>query len=145
MTETIDFEAPVEVGYRFEKVIRLTAEEIADFAEKSGDFNPLHHNEEIARDSRFGGIIACGPHTSSLFMGSCATNLAPGYLVMGMEFHVYFKAPLRPDKEYKLEWTVKEVIPKPKLVGYIATIDGKITDGEDDVVLGNGAGLIVRE
>lgn len=89
MSEGIDFEAPVEVGYKYEKNIRLTVEEIADFAERAGDFNPLHHDEEIAKASRYGGIIACGPHTSSLFMGSCATNLAPGYLMMGMEFHVY--------------------------------------------------------
>ena len=145
MTEKIDFEAPVEVGYKYERTIRLTVDEIAHFAELSGDFNPLHHNEEIARASRFGGIIACGPHTSSLFMGSCATNLAPGYLMMGMEFQVFFKAPLRPDTDYTLEWTVTEVIPKPKLEGYIAKVDGRIARGEENIVTGNGAGLIIRE
>ena len=78
MTDKVEFEPPVEVGFEFEKELNLSAEEISTFAELSGDFNPIHHDAEIAEASRFGGIVACGPHSSSLFMGSCATHLAPG-------------------------------------------------------------------
>ncbi len=145
MTEEIDFEPPVEIGFKFEKPLRLTVEEISTFAELSGDFNPVHHDEEIAKASRFGGIIACGPHSSSLFMGSCATHIAPGYLVMGMEFEVQFLAPLRPDTDLKIHWTMTTVIPKPKLNGYIVVAEGGIVSGEIDIITGKGTGLVIRE
>jgi len=145
MTGEIDFEPPVEPGFKFEKDFKLREEEISAFAELAGDFNPLHHDASIAKASRFGGIIACGPHSSSLFMGSMATNLAPGYLVMGMEFEVLFKAPLRPETDLNIYWTVTDVIPKPKLKGYIVVSEGGITDGENDILLGKGTGLVIRE
>ncbi len=145
MTEEIDFQSPVKTGFTFEKALKLTVEEISIFAELAGDFNPLHHDAEIAKASRFGGIIASGPHSSSLFMASCATHLAPGYLVMGMEFEVQFIAPLRPDIDVTIKWSVTEVIPKPRLEGYIVVIEGGITDGEEDIILGKGTGLVIRE
>ncbi len=52
MSDEVDFESPVEAGFSFEKTIKLTEEEISAFAKLSGDFNPLHHNEEIAKTSR---------------------------------------------------------------------------------------------
>lgn len=145
MTEEIDFESPVDVGFKFAEPLRLSVEQISTFAELSGDFNPLHHDEEIAKASRFGGIIASGPHSSSLFMASYATHLAPGYLVMGMEFGVQFIAPLRQDTGYKIYWTVTEVIPKPKLNGYIVVAEGGITDGEEDIILAKGTVLVIKE
>jgi acyl dehydratase len=35
-------------------------------ARTMGDANPMHHDEAFATPSRFGGLIACGPHISGL-------------------------------------------------------------------------------
>ncbi len=94
MTDKVNFASPVETGFSFEKTITLSKEEITTFARHSGDFNPLHHDEDTAKSSRFGGIIASGPQSSALFMGTIATYLAPGYLVMGMRIEGEFRAPI---------------------------------------------------
>ena len=40
MKNKIDFDSPVEVGFKFEKEIKLKEEEISTFAKLSGDMNP---------------------------------------------------------------------------------------------------------
>ena len=145
MSEEIDFEPPVEPGHSFEKKLRLTAQEISTFAELSGDFNPLHHDAQVAGASRYGGIIASGPHSSSLYMATFASHLAPGYMVMGVEFDVKFIAPLRPDTDFKIYWTVTSVVPKPKLMGYIVHAEGGIADGESNILLGKATALIIKD
>jgi acyl dehydratase len=145
MTNGIGFEMPVETGFKFQKNINLTAEEISEFAGLAGDMNPMHHDERTAKASRFGGIVASGPHSSALFMGSFATDLAPGYLVMGMTIDAQFREPLRPDTDLTLHWTLKAVIPKPRLSGYIVTIEGGIKNGETDILLATATGLLIEE
>ena len=43
----------------------VTREEIISFAEK-WDPRPFHINEELARDSMFGGVIACAAHLMAI-------------------------------------------------------------------------------
>ena len=145
MSDEVDFESPVEVGFSFEKTIKLSEEDISTFAKLSGDLNPLHHNEDIAKASRFGGIIASGPQSSALFMGTIATYLAPGYLVLGMRIEGEFRAPVRPDLELQIRWVAKTVIPKPKLNGYIVANEGGIYHEDQELFWGIGTCLIVKE
>ena len=145
MSNGVCFEPPVEVGFSFERNIKLTVEEISTFAKLCGDLNPMHHDADVARTSRFKGIIASGTHSSSLFMASMATNLAPGYLVMGMSFDVQFVAPVRPETELRIHWVVKTVVLKTRLAGYIVTIEGGITDGDNELLRSKGTSLVIKE
>jgi acyl dehydratase len=145
MSYKVDFPSPVKVGFTFEKTIQLTEEEISTFAKLSGDFNPLHHDEETGKSSRFGSIIASGPQSSALFMGTIATYLAPGYLVMGMRIEGEFRAPIKPDLELQIKWVAKTVIPKPKLNGYIVSCEGGIYHEAQELFWGIGTCLIVKE
>lgn len=70
-----DFEAGTEVEYGNYEV---TKEAIIEFAEK---FDPQHFHidEEAAKKSNFGGLIASGWHTASMFMRmTYSENLGDG-------------------------------------------------------------------
>jgi len=51
-----------EIGAEFETPARTVSEaDIVLYAGLSGDYNPLHINEEYAKQTQFGGRIAHGP------------------------------------------------------------------------------------
>ena len=51
-----------EIGAEFESPARtVTESDIVMYAGLSGDYNPLHINEEYAKQTQFGGRIAHGP------------------------------------------------------------------------------------
>lgn len=50
----------IKVGDTFKKERLVTDELVRAFAEVSGDFNPLHLDEEFAKNTRFGRRIAHG-------------------------------------------------------------------------------------
>ncbi len=73
------------------------------------DFNPLHFNEELARGTRFGGRIAHGFHTASLFSGVLA-ELAPWCVYLQQEME--FTAPVRPGDRVTATGTIEDIDPK---------------------------------
>src|SRR4051812_49827637 len=51
---------PLKIGDSFSRSRTVTDELIRQFAELSGDFNPIHLDEEFAKTTRFGKRIAHG-------------------------------------------------------------------------------------
>ena len=132
----------VKVGERITDEARYSKEEIVEFARLAGDFNPLHHDEEFAKATRFGGIIACGPQTASRFLGMTATHFSKRGASLGLEFTLRFAGPVRPGERLEMVWEVGEGTPKPKLNGEIVKIDGRVPDPAGEVVL-TGAGTVL--
>jgi acyl dehydratase len=59
-----------EIGAEFESPARTVTEaDIVAFAGLSGDYNPLHINEEYCRTTIFGGRIAHGPLVYAIAAG----------------------------------------------------------------------------
>lgn len=133
----------VQVGERFTDEARFSREEIAEFARLAGDFNPLHHDEEFARGTRFGGIIACGPQTASRFLGMTATHFSKRGASLGLEFTLRFSGPVRPDERLEMVWDVVGVEYKPKLNGEIVKLEGRVTNPAGQVVLSSAGTVLV--
>ncbi len=79
----------LEVGMTAELARTITAADIDDFARVTGDHNPVHVDEEVARASRFGGRIAHGILTAGLVSAVLGTRLpGPGsiYLSQTLRF-----------------------------------------------------------
>lgn len=69
--------------------VQVTDKMIRDFAELSGDRNPIHLDEEFAKTTRFGRRIAHGMITGALISRALATELpGPGavYLTQSLKF-----------------------------------------------------------
>ena len=87
-------------------------------AELIGDFNPLHVDDAYARSTRFGGRILHGVLTSAL-MSAPFGNLVSGTALGYLEHNARFLAPVRPGDVLAIEWTVTELLPKPRHGGGI--------------------------
>ena len=124
----------VAVGERFGTRVTVTEAHLVLAAGLFGDFNPLHVDEEFARNSRFGGRILHGPFTSALVsapVGMYFSGTALAYL----EHACRFKAPVRPGDTLTTEWTVREKLDKPKHKGGICVLACVARNQKGDVVL----------
>jgi acyl dehydratase len=84
-----------QVGQSARRSRKVTSRDIELFTEMSGDRNPLHYDEEIARATRFGGIVVQGGVTSAILNAVVAEDL-PGPGTVFLQTHWSFKAPVRP-------------------------------------------------
>ena len=84
-----------EVGQKAEITREVSKQDIAMFTAISGDHNPLHYDEELARATKFGGIIVQGGVTSAILNAVVAEKLpGPGTVFLHVDWN--FKAPVRP-------------------------------------------------
>jgi acyl dehydratase len=86
----------------------VTKRDIELFTELTGDRNPLHYDEGLARRSRFGGLIVQGGVTSGLLNAVVAEDL-PGPGSVFLNLNLDFLAPVRPGDRLTAEVEVLEV------------------------------------
>ncbi len=83
------------IGQRAQRTREVSRRDIELFTAISGDRNPLHYDEEVARATKFGGIIAQGGITSAILNAVVAEDLpGPGTVFLHVDWS--FKAPVRP-------------------------------------------------
>jgi acyl dehydratase len=94
----------------------------------SGDHNPLHHDQDAARASRFGEIIVQGGVTSAILNAVVAERLpGPGTVFLQVDWR--FLAPVRPGDEITGAVEVLEVRqdkPITKLRTAVSRQDGTV-------------------
>ena len=102
------------VGQTAEYARQITDREIKAFAEITGDFNPVHLDEEAAAKTRFGGRIAHGMLSAGLISAAIATTLpGPGSIYLAQTMR--FTAPVRIDDPVTVTLTVTELLSKNRL------------------------------
>jgi len=83
------------IGQKAQRSRLVTARDIELFTEISGDKNPLHYDEEVAKNTRFGGIVVQGGITSAILNAVVAEDL-PGPGTVFLQVNWSFKAPVKP-------------------------------------------------
>ena len=80
-------------GQRAERSLTLTAAHVKTFAELTGDYNPLHFDEEFVAKTKFGKLVVQGGLTTGLLHALVAMDMpGPGTVFLSQNWK--FTAPV---------------------------------------------------
>ncbi|MHA1579720.1 MAG: MaoC family dehydratase [Candidatus Freyarchaeota archaeon] len=122
--------------------ITVTESHISLFAGLSGDFNPLHTNEEFAQKLPFKGRIAHGMLTISMQSGFLGMLLA-GTAMAFLEAEYKFRAPVKINDTIHTELEVAETKPAQKYDGGIVKFNMQIKNQRDETVVEGYATVMI--
>ncbi len=84
----------IKIGQKAKYIRKITEEDIDKFAEVSGDHNPVHLDEEYAKQTIFKGRIAHGMLSAS-FISTVLADKLPGPGTIYLRQELAFKKPVR--------------------------------------------------
>ncbi|MEM7491760.1 MAG: MaoC family dehydratase [Pseudomonadota bacterium] len=126
----------LSVGMSHETFHTITEKDIELFAEVSGDRNPLHMDEDYARQTPFGQRIAHGALTASYISGILGNNLpGPGAVFVGLNMR--FRRPVFIGSEVTVRVEVTELQERGNKVTLKVSciVDGKAAISGDALVM----------
>jgi acyl dehydratase len=83
----------VTKGQRAERTLTLTAAHVKTFAELTGDYNPLHFDEQFVSKTKFGKLVVQGGLTTGLLHALVAMDMpGPGTVFLSQNWK--FTAPV---------------------------------------------------
>ena len=95
MTDSVWPHGAPALGQTAERSREVTSRDIELFTDISGDRNPVHYDEELAKATPFGGIVVQGGVTSAILNALVAEDLpGPGTVFLNVNWN--FRAPVRP-------------------------------------------------
>jgi 3-hydroxybutyryl-CoA dehydratase len=127
-----------KIGDKASVTVKVTDKMIRDFAELSGDKNPVHLDDEFAKTTRFGRRIAHGMITGALISRALATEL-PGPGAVYLSQSLKFTSPVFVDEEITIELTVLNVREEK---GFL-TIETKAVKTADGKPVATGEALVM--
>jgi len=83
----------ISIGQRFSTSRKVTDALVRQFAEVSGDYNPIHLDDEFAKSTRFGRRIAHGM-LSGAFISAVLGNEFRGMKIVYLSQTLKFTAPV---------------------------------------------------
>lgn len=101
----------LSVGMTDAYVHTVTEADVQQFAEISGDHNPVHLDEAYARTTRFKGRIVHGMLSASFLSTAIASRL-PGPGTIYLTQNLSFRAPVRIGDRVEARITVADIMPE---------------------------------
>lgn len=101
----------LNAGDVYTKRFIYSQHDVEKFAEITGDNNPVHLNEDYAKDTIFGRRILHGMLSASIFSKIFGTEW-PGNGTIYLGQNLSFRAPMYVNHDYTATLTVRDVIGK---------------------------------
>jgi 3-hydroxybutyryl-CoA dehydratase len=131
----------MEVGTELRSITRTVEQaNITAYAEASGDFNPIHLDEEFARTTRFGGTIAHGMMIAAMLSELMAAEFADDWTDTG-QLKIRFRSPVRPGDTVTAHGEVSRV--REEAVGTKFACSVGIRTGKGESAITGNAMVIV--
>ncbi len=105
----------LKVGMTASYAKTVTEADVVLFAGVSGDMNPVHINEEFAKETMFQGRIAHGMLSASFISTVLGTKL-PGPGCIYLSQNLKFRAPVRSGDTVSATATITDIVPDKKRV-----------------------------
>ena len=129
----------IRIGQSAEYSKVVSDEDVRAFAQITGDFNPVHIDEEAAAKTRFGGRIAHGMLSAGLVSAAIANRLpGAGSIYLGQTLR--FTAPVRIGDTVTVSLSVLELMSKKRI--RLATV---CRNQKGETVLDGEATILVDE
>lgn len=93
-----------EVGFKANVEVKVTDQMVRQFAEMSGDFNPIHLDDNYAKTTRFGRRIAHGMIVGALISRALNEKIGQGGVYLGQ--NLKFVNPVFIDDVVNIELTI---------------------------------------
>lgn len=122
----------LEIGMKRHVEKTIQDYDIRAFAEVSTDYNPVHLDDDYARDTMFGGRIAHGMLTAALISAVIGEQL-PGHGTIYLGQNLRFLAPVRPGETVRAEVEVAAIDHSRRRV----TLDCRCLVGDTTVLKGD--------
>jgi 3-hydroxybutyryl-CoA dehydratase len=120
--------------------IKVTESMTEEFAKLTGDYSPLHMEEEYARTTNFGHKICHGMLVGSFFSRLVGMYL-PGKYGLLLSYSLRHLLPCFPDQEIKVEGRVLDKSSATRII----TISASVTDSFGKIILNGTLKVLVRE
>jgi 3-hydroxybutyryl-CoA dehydratase len=130
----------IQVGERASASRTITEADIDSFAELSGDYNPIHVDDEYAKCTRWGGCIAHGMLVAGLVAQTLSELGGEGAVHTSQE--VSFRAPVRIGDTVTVTSEVTGKVEEKRRLLIVSTWTNQ--DGET-VIRGRGELLLPRD
>ncbi len=130
----------LQVGDSGEFTKTVTERDIFEFADASGDFNPLHIDEEYAKRTVFGRRVAHGILTAGIISTALGGEI-PGLGTVFVELHIQFRKPVFIGDTVTARATVMEIM-NPKRVRLLVAC---VNQNGEDVAIGNAVVIPPKE
>jgi len=132
--------ADLAIGMQVSIENTVSEQDVVDFARVSGDYNPLHMDDEYAKTTQFKGRIAHGALSAS-YISAILGNDLPGPGAVFMELNLKFVRPVRIGDTVISTAEVVEMVERGYRVrlGVKGEVDGKVVmKGEALVMVPSG-------
>lgn len=127
----------ITLGQSAEFKVLLTEKMVEDFANLSGDFNPLHMDKDYATTTELGERIVHGMLLSSFFSQLIGMHL-PGKYALYLSQNLQFHLPAKIGMEVLVHGSVEQIVSAVKTI----KIRTEIINSENKQILVSGSAMV---